>query len=54
MAYAERIDTDTGRTPHGVRGLKFVKNNAYVAVERSHPSRGAWIEIYMKGKNING
>ena len=35
------------RTPRGVRGLKFtptVDQNDYIAA--SHPSRGAWIEIF--------
>ena len=34
-----------GRTPHGVRGLKFRCRAKYVAYGGSHPSRGAWIEI---------
>ena len=34
-----------GRTPHGVRGLKF-GNRKYCGIEAgSHPSRGAWVEI---------
>ena len=38
-------DSDMGRTPHGVRGLKL--GNACDAFNPylSHPSRGAWIEI---------
>ena len=34
-----------GRTPHGVRGLKFIGISDYEYALRSHPSRGAWIEI---------
>ena len=40
---------EDGRTPRGVRGLKFTLNDGndtqYVV---SHPSRGAWIEIMRK------
>ena len=34
-----------GRTPHGVRGLKSIAQDSSRGVGRSHPSRGAWIEI---------
>ena len=34
-----------GRTPHGVRGLKFMGMHDNVGIELSHPSRGAWIEM---------
>ena len=35
------------RTPHGVRGLKYLsKDNADPAEFVSHPSWGAWIEIF--------
>ena len=34
-----------GRTPRGVRGLKFILWVGGHAVRLSHPSRGAWIEI---------
>ena len=34
-----------GRTPHGVRGLKFVLAFGLGGDGESHPSRGAWIEI---------
>ena len=33
------------RTPHGVRGLKYDGEAQRGAHARSHPSRGAWIEI---------
>ncbi len=33
------------RTPRGVRGLKSVSIVGKVVELRSHPSRGAWIEI---------
>ena len=35
----------TGRTPHGVRGLKFTLVDVLEISDVSHPSRGAWIEI---------
>ena len=35
----------TGRTPRGVRGLKFGYLNVVTIDHVSHPSRGAWIEI---------
>ena len=36
------------RTPRGVRGLKLLLHSAYVRFPlRSHPSRGAWIEIHV-------
>ena len=34
-----------GRTPHGVRGLKCHHRDDQAPCSRSHPSRGAWIEI---------
>ena len=34
-----------GRTPQGVRGLKYLMQLAIAFVELSHPARGAWIEI---------
>ena len=33
------------RTPHGVRGLKWVAAVYDTETTKSHPSRGAWIEI---------
>ena len=33
------------RTPRGVRGLKSMDGVCEVRMERSHPSRGAWIEM---------
>ena len=33
------------RTPRGVRGLKFRLASASLLRTKSHPSRGAWIEI---------
>ena len=35
----------TGRTPHGVRGLKFTETPNEGQKIESHPARGAWIEI---------
>ena len=35
-----------GRTPHGVRGLKYRGGGRVTAGVRSHPTRGAWIEIH--------
>ena len=38
------------RTPHGVRGLKFVgRILSDVVALRSHPAWGAWIEISILG-----
>ena len=34
-----------GRTPHGVRGLKYVAVVGELGRVESHPSRGAWIEM---------
>ena len=33
------------RTPHGVRGLKFFTSRLFATIIKSHPARGAWIEI---------
>ena len=33
------------RTPQGVRGLKCLGAAAVLVEEKSHPARGAWIEI---------
>ena len=38
-----------GRTPHGVRGLKYADGDGVCASWASHPSRGAWIEIHGWG-----
>ena len=35
----------SGRTPHGVRGLKYVFSSLILSALVSHPARGAWIEI---------
>ena len=35
----------TGRTPHGVRGLKYPNDETDKQRGESHPSRGAWIEM---------
>ena len=34
-----------GRTPQGVRGLKYDEAGEPAAVSVSHPARGAWIEM---------
>ena len=34
-----------GRTPHGVRGLKYLDAVPTDEASASHPSRGAWIEM---------
>ena len=34
-----------GRTPQGVRGLKYIYLQSRVKIELSHPARGAWIEM---------
>ena len=36
-----------GRTPYGVRGLKYSPNFFEKALIQSHPARGAWIEILV-------
>ena len=36
-----------GRTPHGVRGLKYRIADGRAVGRRSHPSRGAWIEMML-------
>ena len=45
-----------GRTPHGVRGLKFGDETDAHLVDESHPSRGAWIEILLRsiGRTSSG
>ena len=40
----------SGRTPHGVRGLKSRAGKKRAAARVSHPSRGAWIEIFVSGR----
>ena len=34
------------RTPHGVRGLKSLRMVVDTRTSLSHPTRGAWIEIF--------
>ena len=43
--------TGVGRTPHGVRGLKFDWEPSAPWNTRSHPSRGAWIEIIRRASD---
>ena len=43
--FHELMTHGLGRTPHGVRGLKYDGEAQRGAHARSHPSRGAWIEI---------
>ena len=42
----------TGRTPHGVRGLKLSESFGVDMGAVSHPSRGAWIEITISGGSV--
>ena len=44
-------DHAVGRTPHGVRGLKSRTPVRAAKTRRSHPSRGAWIEIGRSSTN---
>ena len=37
--------SEFGRTPQGVRGLKFLGVGIERSAISSHPARGAWIEI---------
>ena len=37
------------RTPQGVRGLKFRLRAERQEIAKSHPARGAWIEIEKLG-----
>ena len=41
----EEIRTRLSRSPHGERGLKYGCALIHAAIDRSLPSRGAWIEI---------
>ena len=47
MKYHQPITKDVlpGRTPHGVRGLKFDLLLGLLRRHWSHPARGAWIEM---------
>ena len=40
-----KFSARTRRTPHGVRGLKFMHKTNHPHTVQSHPARGAWIEI---------
>ena len=46
---ADAIADQEGRTPHGVRGLKSAMCGKSCGRQRSHPARGAWIEITPQG-----
>ena len=48
-----KAEAKSGRTPHGVRGLKFVGDAGHVGGVWSHPSRGAWIEMFDDGVPVN-
>ena len=41
------------RTPRGVRGLKSFSQSSNVSKLESHPSRGAWIEIFQRSTPDN-
>ena len=41
----EELARKGGRTPRGVRGLKYGTYDIRYIRKLSHPSRGAWIEI---------
>ena len=43
-----------GRTPRWVRGLKFMFFDANMHRFWSHPTMGAWIEIYVSNRYIEG
>ena len=43
-----------GRTPQGVRGLKFRNVEDAAAAAVSHPARGAWIEINSFFSSVTG
>ena len=43
--YTEEFVYFCCRTPQGVRGLKFINGAGFSSKGRSHPARGAWIEI---------
>ena len=42
IGYNRQMD---GRTPQGVRGLKCDIDSGKIQPPKSHPARGAWIEI---------
>ena len=43
--YGIQNKLEIGRTPQGVRGLKYAAAAPGQCQFRSHPARGAWIEI---------
>ena len=44
-----KLQQSIGRTPRWVRGLKFIITEPmYTTIYKSHPTMGAWIEIYHK------
>ena len=48
MKYVEgdaAVQEPQRRTPQGVRGLKFISHRKAPTFQKSHPARGAWIEI---------
>ena len=45
---AEQVPLRNGRTPHGVRGLKYELTHSTGHSDRSHPAWGAWIEIVYR------
>ena len=47
-----QTSASSGRTPRGVRGLKLHRAENLRAVGKSHPSRGAWIEIILTGNTL--
>ena len=44
-AYLDGITLQTRRTLPGVRGLKYATQQYDAVDKKSHPTRGAWIEI---------
>ena len=39
------MDSPCSLTPRGVSGLKFLAQLDHIGANRSHPSRGEWIEM---------
>ena len=43
----DALTVATRRTPQGVRGLKCLAEELARCWGKSHPARGAWIEIWL-------
>ena len=51
---SDNAEFNKGRTPSGVRGLKWRRTPYSIFASQSHPVRGAWIEMAIGAVVVAG